>query len=468
MKRFTQLLLFLAFALPFSGAVRAQETGPANGVFSLRDAVNYAMTNSIAVRNAQVDILDAEQNVKERLSTGLPQFNGMLDYTHYLKVPVLPLPAAFAMGDPNAPEEIAFQLKNNFVAGLSARAMLFDGSFFVGLRAARASGEYFNLELENAQRRVRSQVTQAYFPVLLTKTNVRVLNKNLENLNKLLAETTAQYEAGFVEKLDVDRLRLSISNIESQRDQLMDQGENALRALKYALNYPLDEPLVVEDDLEALDLQIEQASLTGEIPFAQRPEIRLLDKTLELQDLNIELQKSAYLPTVYASAAAQYQYQGDNLFGSPDQVPNPNPAPGAPPTIEGQGGFWAPTVLAGISVSVPIYDFGGRAARVERARLAREKVNNQRIDVNRGIALEVLNARTSFNSANARYQNTKDNLELAESIYEVTQIKYNEGVGSSIEVVQAEQQLYESQASYLNALYEALVAKENLYLALGR
>ena len=105
---------------------------------------------------------------------------------------------------------------------------------------------------------------------------------------------------------------------------------------------------------------------------------------------------------------------------------------------------------------------------MQRAELARQKVVNQRNDVNRSIQLEVLNARTTFTAANNRFQATKENLELAESIYEVTQIKYNEGVGSSIEVVQAEQALYEAQANYLQGLYDALVAKEDLYLALGR
>ncbi|NJC25728.1 TolC family protein [Neolewinella antarctica] len=441
MKRFIYLLL-TACLLAGASTLRAQEDAGPGNVFSLQRAVTYAMDNSNTIRNARVDILDAEQNVKERLSAGLPQFNGTVDFTHYFAVPVIFLPENF----PGGGGEASLQLKNNFVAGLNARAMLFDGSFFVALRAARASGEYFNLELENAQRRVRSQVTQTYFPVLLIKTNIEVLNRNITNLEKLLAETRAQFEAGFVEKLDVDRLRLSVSNLTSQRDQLFDQGENALRALKFTLNYPLDESLVVEDDLEKIDLEIQDAMLTGAIPYLNRPEVRLLDKTLELQDLNIKLQKAAYLPTVYATVAGQQQYQGNDF----------------------KNGFWAPTVLAGLSVGVPIYDFGARSARVQRAVLAKEKIVNQRNDVNRTIQLEVLNARTTFTAANKRYQTTKDNLDLANDIYEVTQIKYSEGVGSSIEVVQAEQQLYETQANYLQALYDALVAKEDLYLALGR
>ncbi|MTB49350.1 TolC family protein [Lewinella sp. W8] len=436
------LLLLATFAPP---PIYAQDVA-APPEFSLSDAVSYALANSTAVRNARVDILDAEQVVKERLSTGLPQINASIDYTRYLKVPQLPLPEAFAMGDPNAPESIAFQLKNSLVGGINARTMLFDGSFFVGLRAARASKDYYNLELENRQREVRTQVAQSYFPVLLLKTNVEILNRNIDNLEKLLRETSAQYEAGFVEQLDVDRLVLSLNNLKSQRDQIAQQAENAMRALKFTLNYPLDEPLTVADDLNELETEVELAAMTGNVPYQQRPELRLLDKVIYLEGLNLELQKSAYLPTVYANVGGQYQYQGDNF----------------------SDGFWAPTIFVGVTASIPIYDFGGRSARVERARLSQEKVVNQREDLARGISLEVTNARATLAAAQDRLSVTKDNVALAERIYETTQIKYREGVGASLEVVQAEQALYEAQANYLNALYEALVAKEDLFLALGR
>ncbi|MEL7162400.1 MAG: TolC family protein, partial [Bacteroidota bacterium] len=124
----------------------------------------------------------------------------------------------------------------------------------------------------------------------------------------------------------------------------------------------------------------------------------------------MELQKAAYLPTVYGSLSGQYQFQGNSF----------------------SDGFWAPTVVVGLSASIPIYDFGGRSARVERAKLAKQKVVNQYNDTNRGIQLEVLNARGTFTAANNRLRVTSDILELAERIYETTQVKDREGVGSSL------------------------------------
>lgn len=447
MNHFLQLTGILLVVVLCAPAVLCGQASP-DTPLSMEAAIAYAQENSNQVRNARVQIADAEQQIKEQLSTGLPSINGSLDYTHYLQVPILPLPDAFASTIPpgqEAPDGIAFQLKNNFVAGLSANTMLFNGSFFVALRATREGRKLYQLELQNAERSVRNQVINSYLPLLLIRENLDQLDKNIENLSSLLKETSAINEAGFVEQLDVDRLQLSLDNLKVERDNLERQRNNALSALKFTMNYPQSEELVIEDDLEQLSTEAEAQLLQSAIPYQQRTELQVLDQGLVLQDLNIELAKAAFLPTLNATVAGQYQFQA-NKFSE---------------------GFWAPTVLVGVSAQVPIYDFGGRSARVERARLQKESVLNQRDDLVRGIELEVNIARTDYTSATERLNARRRSKALAERIYETTQIKYREGVGSSLEVVQAEQELYTAQGNYLTALYETLLAKENLTQALG-
>jgi outer membrane protein TolC len=323
--------------------------------------------------------------------------------------------------------------------------MLFDGSFFVGLRATREGRKFYQLELQNAERTVRNEVINSYLPLLLIRDNLEQLDKNVTNLSELLKETSAFYEAGFVEQLDVDRLQLNLDNLKVEQDNLARQRENALRVLKYTMNYPISKELIIEDDLEQLSIEAEAELLQSAVPYQQRTELQVLDQGIILQDLNIELAKSAFLPSVNATLAGQYQFQANKL----------------------SEGFWAPTVLVGVSAQVPIYDFGGRGARVERARLAKETVLNQRDDLVRGIELEVTIARTDYTSATERLKARRRSRALAERIYETTQVKYREGVGSSLEVVQAEQELYTAQGNYLTALYDTLLAKEKLTQALG-
>lgn len=443
MKR-QQILILLFLLFVGTSFLRAQ-----SAVMSLEDAVRYAQSQSNTVKNARLQIADAEEQVREQLATGLPNINASLDYTHYLKVPILPLPEAFAASIPpgqEVPDGIAFQLRNNFVGGASATAMLFNGSFFVGLKAAKEAKKFYELDLENQERAVRNEVINAYLPLLLIQENLDQLDRNIENLRQLLNETSALFEAGFVERLDVDRLQLNLDNLQTERDNLQRQQSNATRALKYTMNYPLAEPLEISDKMEAIAAEIEADMLMGNIDYGQRTEVKVLDQSLVLQGLNVDLQRAAYLPTLNAMLAGQYQFQGDKL----------------------NDGFWAPTVLVGLSANIPIYDFGGRRARVERAKLDLEKANNQRNDLVRGIELAVTNARADYTSAQQRLDARQRSRELAERIYTTTQVKYREGVGSSLEVVQAEQELYTAQSNYLTALYETIIAKENLRQALGR
>ncbi|MEM8582819.1 MAG: TolC family protein [Bacteroidota bacterium] len=434
------------FLLVWLGNLSLAAQDSSQPVMSLQEAIDYALDNSNSMANARLGIQDAELQIKERLSTGLPNINAGLNFQHYLQVPVQAIPPEFLPPGSEGPTEVSFLLKNNFTADIGLQTMVFDGSFFVGLRAAREARNYAQLQLDTEARKVKNQVVDAYLPVLLISENLAVLDLNIGNLQTLLNETSALYESGFVELLDVDRLRLSLDNLQTERDNLERQRENVLRALKLALNFPMDQPLSVEDDLDQMSVAVEDEDLRGSVPFTQRPELQLLDRTLALQDLNTELQRSAYLPSVYANAGYQYQYQGNTL----------------------SDGFWAPTGVIGLNVNIPIYDFGGRRARVQRAQIERDNVANQRNDLQNLITLEVTNARNSYMAAEQTLEARTRSLDLAQRIYETTQIKYREGVGSSLEVVQAEQALYEAQANELNATYELLVAKEELLQALGK
>ena len=179
---------------------------------SLEDAIQYALTESIKIKNAQISIADADQQIIERRSAGIPQLSGSVQYTHYLKVPRQPLPEGFGIfndfgqalavdlfpllsentqaaltealqGSNGGNEEgIAFFLKNNFTAGLNLDAMVFDASWFVALQASREFRNYTQIEFATQKREVENAVTEAYLPVLLIQENIELLDKNISNL----------------------------------------------------------------------------------------------------------------------------------------------------------------------------------------------------------------------------------------------------------------------------------------------
>lgn len=445
---------------------------------SLQEAIDYAMTQSTEIKNAQINIADAEQQIVERRSTGLPQLTGSASFQRYLQIPRQPLPEGFSIfglftealavdlrpqlseDTGNAIDEIyqgsqnggdgsqgiAFFLKNNFTAALNLDAMVFDGSYFVALQAARQYRVYTEREFQVRKREVENAVLDAYLPLLLFDENRELLDKNIANLEELLHETRELYKAGFAEQLDVDRLDLSRANLLIERDNLDRQKEVALTALKYAIGYPLGDELDISDDLESLSSGVKEDMLVGEIDLQRRPEVNMLDQAITMNELNIKLNKAGYLPSLRAFGAVQQQYQGNDF----------------------KTGFWAPGAFVGLSLNVPIFDGLYKKSQIQRAELSQEMTRNQRKDLSRAIQLEVSTARTNYLNAQEKLENQQKNLDLAQRIYDTTQVKYREGVGSSVEVTQAEQSLYTTQANYLQALYEVVMAKMRLEQALGR
>lgn len=448
MNRILQLTCLCLMLSSLSWTLNAQDAVQ----LSLDEAVDFAWQNSNALKNAQINIVDAEERIIENRAIGIPKLNGTLDYQRYLLVPQQALPDAFIdflqAQNPNqeVSREVSFFLKNNFSAGLSLDALVFDGTYLTALKAAKVYREYIAQDLMVKRREVRNQVIDAYLPALLLDKNLEILEANIQNLEQLFKETKALYEEGFAEQLDVDRLELSLANLKVDRENVARQKENAISVLKFTLNADDDKNFKLTEDLESMAIEITEDDISGAANYTARPELAYVQKGIELADLNIEQFKMGYYPTVRAFASATQQYQSNTR----------------------EDGFWAPNALVGLSVNVPLFDGWDKKAKIQRAKLAKEINLNQQDDLVRSIQLEVSNARASYETAMESLRAQERNLQLARRIYETTQIKYREGVGSSIEVNQAEQSLYTSQANYTQALYTLTVAKFDLLKALGK
>ncbi len=435
--------LFILFLLTL-GTSFAQESEE----MTLQDAIDYALENSIDMRLAAIDIADAEEQIVERRSIGIPQVAAGVDYQYFIQVPASVVD--LSNFDPTLPEgtfeKLQFGLKNNLTASITANALIFDASYLTGLRAARAYRDYVQRDRERVIYEVKNKVIESYLPALILEESKKTLLKNIDNLGKLLEETKAIYNEGFAEQLDVDRLELSLSNLRTEVENLDRQKEIIYNVLKFQMGYPINDPIKAVDNIEALFEPASETELSGNVDYAQRPEIKVLELGIRLNELNVELNKSGYLPSLGAFATYQQSAQGNNLFDNP---------------------IWVPSSIVGLQLNVPIFDGFNKRAKINRAKLDLEVAQKQKEQLERSISLEVANARTNYINALERAQSQQKNVELAERIYNTTQIKYKEGVGSSVEVTQAEQGLYETQQNYTQARYDLLVAKMALEKALG-
>lgn len=428
-------------------SVAAMSTARAQQAFTLEEAVQYGIRNHASARYDTIKIRDADAQIRSLKATGLPQVNGAVDYNYFIEVPQLVIPKEF---DPTGQGgSVSFQLRNSLAMGVNMGMLAFDGSYIVALKAAKSYRDFVAIQAQQTPVNLRNSITQAYYSVLLAQRNRDQLAKNLTVLQELRKETAAIIESGFSEKLDVDRIDLSINTLETTLKNL-DRGLDIVKSLlKFQMQYPADQDIVLKDSFDDL---FRQAALTDEQSVASlnlnnRVEYRLLGKGIELAGLDLERYRKGYLPSLSIIGSFQRTLQSDNIFRS--------------------GGFWLPTSVVGLSLSVPIFDGFMKQANIQRARLTLEKTRLDRSEFERAVNLEVKNARESYLNALETVKDREKAVLLAEEIFKVAQVKYREGVGSSFEVRQAEADLYSAQANFISAQYEVINSRFALQQALG-
>lgn len=458
-------------------AASAQSTS-----MSFTDCVQYALENHPDVKVAQLQLTDADWRVKENKATGLPQISAGLAYNYAIQrgglpssalgfgssgpidlAPALPsfnstqaaeLSQVFGSlfaSDPNA--KVYFNAVHNASGALSVNQLLFNNSYLIGLKAARYYQQYVEIELAATKERVRNQVIDAYLPALLLSENLHVLDKNIGNIEKLLSDTRAINKAGFAEQLDVDRLDLSLATLRSERGNLARQREIVVSALQLAMGMPVNKEITLSDDLNALLAKYTGADMTTPINLMDRQEYLQILKGRDLAALQVDLYRKPWMPTVAAFLQWQGGLQGG--FGAKDS-----------PTHDKW--FFIPSTVAGLSVSVPLYDGGNAKAKRERAMIQMQTIDQQKNLLENAIQFQLESARKQHANATERVANQQKNLALAQRIYDTTQTKYKAGIGSSFEVTQAEQGLYSAQQALMTAQYDLLNAKVAIKKALGQ
>ena len=434
--------------------------------FTLDEAVTYGIENQNSIKMTDLDIDNAESDIKEVKSIGMPQVNGGIDYNYYFYVPKQPVqdfigPSVYrileAEGLPTTtqgpPEtfELAFVQPQQLNVGVSASMLVFDGSYLVALKASKLYKELLKKQKDAAVDQVKANITKAYLAILIAEENKKTLNNNISTLSKSLEEVKAMYEAGFMESLDVDRLQLSSDNLKTQVANLEGLIELSKNLLKFQMNYPLDDSIILSENINELILKFDAESELSEIDIDpnMRSEFQILNTNEELNNLDLKRNKAGYLPNLAAFASFQESLQRTNLFDN-DQT-----------------GF-LPTGLLGFKINVPIYDGGEKSAKIQKVKVNLQKVSLQKQEFTTGMTLQVKNAQVAMANAKRNLTNRQKALEMNQSIYDRTKIKFTEGVGSSVEVTQAESSLYSAQAEVISAYYDLLTSKVDLDIALGK
>jgi len=418
---------------------------------NLKETLEYALENNVDAKNARLELLIAETTVKEETSKGLPQINGAFNFNYNPAIQVVLVPNEGFFANPAIDADVVpLRLGVTYQSGLgmTASQMIFDGSFFVGLRAAKTLRELTEYDRIKTENDVIESVKKAYFGVLVNTERIKLAEANLTRIDSLLEETKALNRAGFIEKIEVSRIQVQRNNTYTQVERSKTAYEISKQLLKIQMGLPREIEVEITETLAELNSE-EKINEMLVMEGMSRIEVNQLEMNLELANLDLKNNHVQYMPSIDFNA----NYQRNGASNTIDRVFNSS--------------NWFSSSLLGVSMQIPIFDGFLKSARIQRNRVQIKQLENQRLFLDDNIELEIYQARTNLKNDMNILLVQRENMALAQEVYDISKIKYNEGVGSNLEVVEADAALIESEINYLSALYDGLIAKVDLEKALG-
>lgn len=417
---------------------------------SLGECVTYALENNEQISIAQFEKEIADAEVRKTVSLGLPQanINSGLNYNFEPAKSLIDI----STFDPTVPvgteQEVSFAQDYDGNFGLSIDQLIFDGSYFVGLQAARTFRELSAKDHVKTKIDIVEAVSKAYYNALITQEQLDLLQTNLERLDTLLYETSKMYEAGFAEKLDVDRIRVNYNNVKVEHSRLSQLQNISVKLLKFQMGMDLNQPVILTEKLEDVEVKVPVIP-TSNFDYSQRIEFSQLLTNESLAYLDMKNNKVQYLPKLDASFGYGWNTaspESSRLF---------------------RGRRWLDYGTIGISASIPIFDGFLKSNKIQQNKLQVKQIQSQMSFLKKSIDLEIEQSQINLTSQLETLDVQKQNVDLAQDVYDVTKIKYQEGVGSNLEVIDADASLKEAQTNYLNSLFDAITSEIELKKALG-
>jgi len=423
----------------------------AQEVLTLKDALNYALNNSEALRKARLEIEGGRHKVAEVRASALPQIDATSTLTNNLLVQQFVLPAEFMGGNPG--EFIAIKAGQtwNAMSQVQLNQQIFNQQVFTGLRAARSSEEYYRLAAQLAEENLIQQVATNYYQVIITRQQLQVVEANIERVSQLEKTVGSQYELGLAKKIDLDRIKVNKSNLQAQHEQLeyaVTQQENLL---KYYIGMPIAQEITIPET-EVDRLEREAVASLGEDTFnvEQLVNYQVMKKQEDLLGLQRKAYVAEYYPSLSLSGNYMYNSQSDNFNLYTRRALNYD--------------------MAGLTLNlrIPIFDGNARRAKIRQADVELQKIHEDLRNTSNALTMAYENAKIQIKNSLNTIETQRANKDFAEEVFHSTQNNYQNGLASLTDLLTAETDLVAAQNSYNEALLNYKVAQIELVKSNGQ
>lgn len=412
---------------------------------SLEDAKNYARENNYDIINATKDIEIARQRVRETTAIGLPQLSGAIAYNDFINIPTQLIPGEFFDEPAGSFIPVKFGTQYNMSVSGTLSQLIFSGEYIVGLQAARAFVDFSNKQFDKITIELEYIVAESYYLTLVAKRNIGIVESTLESLNEIRQANELLFENGFIEDIEVDQIRLLISDLEASLMDIKNNYNVSMNFLKFQMGLKLETQIELTDQLDDHLALVDQQLLLGQnFDYRLNIDYQILQNQQELAFLDLRRNQSLYLPrlSAFVNYSENAQRNAWDFFdGSKD---------------------WYRTTIFGVQMDIPIFESGNRSARVKQKKIQLEQLQVLDEQLQTGLDIEYNTRRNNFLNAWRVHQNKQQGLEIAQKIYDRTRMKTLEGVATSIELQQTYNQYLNSESDYVMSMLQLFRSKLEL------
>jgi len=415
---------------------------------SIKESVAFALKNSPQVLKSKLMTLQNEEKIKEYKSTGMPQVNFNTNLVYNLKLPTQLVPNFFA-GKPEELIPVQFGTDMSILSGVELNQLAYSQTYWTGLKAARELSLLDRLVESKTKEELVYNVVRTYYQAKVLEQQKGLLTANLDQIRALLKLTELQYQNGFAKKVDVDQLRVNQISLETQLQNLQLQYEQLVQALKLTMAMPFDQEIALVDTLLADPAALVKAPADYTSSVGSKLDLAILDKQATLQQLNVDVYRAGYYPSLRLLAGYNFQGQGNTLSDF------------------GDGNRWFNFSQVGLNLSVPIFDGFLKKSQIQQGNIELLKIAEDRKQLQQNLEFQFGNARRQLQSTWNSINVLKQNQIVAAEVYAVTRKRFEQGVASITEVLTSERTMREVQSSYLSTILQYNLALIDLEYANG-
>ena len=424
MRKFKFILFFMILGLGLKPLYSQDSTM----VLSLDKAIEYALQNNKVIQNARFSSQVAKEKIWETTAAGLPQISASVDYNNFLGAQ-----AELRLSESAPPAIIEFNPTSNFKFNVSQ--LVFSGSYYIGLQLSKLASQLSEISAKKTELDVKEQVTRAYYLILISEQTLKIIESNRDNSIVILEKTKNLANAGIIEKTEVSKLLVMVTSVENAQKAAERQLEMAYNMLRFQLGVNSGVIIKLGTSLTEISQQSKfETAMVSQFNIDNNTDFNLVLMQEKMRKSQISLEKASYLPTL----GAYYSYTQKLLKPKFDMTPKN---------------------VVGLSLSIPILSSGLRHSKVSQAKINFNIAENSRELVNQQLTIQEKQLRFNLNNLIEQYQNQKINIETAKEVLDKMNLKFQQGIISTLELTSANSNYLSAQSDYISTLFQLLDAE---------